>query len=197
MAKLLLNIGNGNAYETMGRVVAKKNTNVYPEAMEKAENKGGKPEEIWYAREWQAYRNENTRKGCWAVAGSADFAEHVAVKDKNLAQKILDVIRDILDKIGVKKYSEMDNIARAWEKAVNTAQRNVNNVNSSTKNTGNGKIQYSLSKFAERDVNYALTNKNYTEDVYLTESSPSIIVNQKGTKNLPMVMKASHIRENV
>lgn len=60
--------------------------------------------------------------------GSADFAEHVAVKDKNLAQKILDVIRDILDKIGVKKYSEMDNIARAWEKAVNAAEKNVNNI---------------------------------------------------------------------
>ena len=50
MAELLLNIGNGNAYETMGRVVAKKNTNVYLEAMEATENKSGKPEEIGYAR---------------------------------------------------------------------------------------------------------------------------------------------------
>ena len=36
--------------EAMERVVAKKNTNVYPEALEEAENKGGKPEEIGYAR---------------------------------------------------------------------------------------------------------------------------------------------------
>ena len=50
MAWLLRNSGNGNAYETMERVVAKKNTNVYLEAMEVTENKGGKPEEIGYAR---------------------------------------------------------------------------------------------------------------------------------------------------
>ena len=50
MAWLLRNSGNGNAYETMERVVAKKNTNVYLEAMEEAKNKGGKPKEIGYAR---------------------------------------------------------------------------------------------------------------------------------------------------
>ena len=50
MAKLLRNSGNGYAYEAMERVVAKKNTNVYLEAMEEAENKGGKPEEIGNAR---------------------------------------------------------------------------------------------------------------------------------------------------
>lgn len=50
MAWILRNSGNGYAYEAMERVVAKKNTNVYLEAMEKAENKGSKPEEIGYAR---------------------------------------------------------------------------------------------------------------------------------------------------
>ena len=50
MAWLLRNSGNGNTYVTMERVVAKKNTNVYLEAMEEAENKSGKPEEIGYAR---------------------------------------------------------------------------------------------------------------------------------------------------
>lgn len=37
---------DGEAYEAMERVVAKKNTDVYLEAMEEAENKGGKPKEI-------------------------------------------------------------------------------------------------------------------------------------------------------
>ena len=50
MAELLRNSGNGYAYEAMERVVAKKNTNVYLEAMEEAENKGGKPEETGNAR---------------------------------------------------------------------------------------------------------------------------------------------------
>ena len=45
MAWLLRNSGNGYAYEAMERVVAKKNTNVYLEAMEATENKSGKPEE--------------------------------------------------------------------------------------------------------------------------------------------------------
>ncbi len=60
-----------------------------------------------------------------------------------------------------------------------------------------GQTMYSLRKGAEADVNRALTDTHYTEDVYLTESSPSIMVNQKGVRNLPMLMKASHIRENV
>ena len=57
--------------------------------------------------------------------------------------------------------------------------------------------KYSLRKGAEKDVETALKNKTYTQDVYLTESSPSIIASQKGVRNLPMMMKASHIRENV
>ena len=50
MARLLRNSGNGHAYEVMERVVAKKNTDVYLEAVEAAENKGRKPKEIGYAR---------------------------------------------------------------------------------------------------------------------------------------------------
>lgn len=58
-------------------------------------------------------------------------------------------------------------------------------------------ISYSLRKGAEVDVERALNDKNYREDVFLTESSPSIIASQNGVQNLPMLMKASHIRENV
>ncbi len=57
--------------------------------------------------------------------------------------------------------------------------------------------QYSLREGAEVDIDKALTNMHYTEDVYLTESSPAIMISQKGVRNLPMLMKASHIRENV
>ena len=71
MAELLRNSGEGNAYETMERVVTKKNTNVYLEAMEEAENlnKLGMPE-------LQAYRNGNTRKGYWTIAGSGILQLH-------------------------------------------------------------------------------------------------------------------------
>ena len=50
MAELLRNSGEGNAYETMERVVTKKNTNVYLEAVEAAKNKGREPKEMGNAR---------------------------------------------------------------------------------------------------------------------------------------------------
>ncbi len=60
-----------------------------------------------------------------------------------------------------------------------------------------GEVRYSLSENAERDVERALNDTSFRDDVYLTESSPAIIANQEGVRNLPMLMKASHIRENV
>ena len=60
-----------------------------------------------------------------------------------------------------------------------------------------GDVRYSLSENAERDVDRALNDTSFRDDVYLTESSPAIIANQEGVRNLPMLMKASHIRENV
>ena len=66
MAELLRNSGNGYAYEAMERVVAKKNTNVYLEAMEEAENKGGKPEETGNARMAGLPKREHSKRllGC-------------------------------------------------------------------------------------------------------------------------------------
>lgn len=57
--------------------------------------------------------------------------------------------------------------------------------------------QYSLRAGAKEDIEKALNQKSYTEDIYLTERSPSIIVSQKGVRDLPMVMKASHVRQNI
>ena len=68
----------------MERVVAKKDTNVYLEAMEATENKSGKPEEIGMP-DWQAYRNGNTRKGYWAVAGSGIL--HHTITNERLARR--------------------------------------------------------------------------------------------------------------
>ena len=48
MAELLRNSGEGNAYETMERVVTKKNTNVYLEAVEEAQNEGYQFEKAGY-----------------------------------------------------------------------------------------------------------------------------------------------------
>lgn len=66
-----------------------------------------------------------------------------------------------------------------------------------TKNTADeGDVKYQLKKGAEKDVDRALSDISYRDDVYLTENSPMIIATQRGARNLPM-MKASHIRENI
>ena len=57
--------------------------------------------------------------------------------------------------------------------------------------------RYSLRDDAVAEVEKAISQKGYTNEVRLTDSSPSILSSQKGVKNLPMVMKSSHIRENV
>ena len=59
------------------------------------------------------------------------------------------------------------------------------------------KPKYSLSKNARNDVEKALYDKNYQGEIKLTDSSPAILISQKGVKNLPMIMKASHLRENI
>ena len=58
-------------------------------------------------------------------------------------------------------------------------------------------IRYSLSVNAKKEVETALNNKNYNQEIKLTDGSPSILLAQKGVKNLPMIMNASHIRENI
>ena len=71
----------------MERVVTKKNTNVYLEAVEEAENKSNKPKtrvtniKKLGMPEWQAYRNGNTRKGYWAIAGSG-ILHHTITNDR-------------------------------------------------------------------------------------------------------------------
>lgn len=50
MAWILRNSGNENGYGKVERVVTQKNTNVYLEAVEVAENEGRKPKEIGNAR---------------------------------------------------------------------------------------------------------------------------------------------------
>ena len=75
MAWILRNSRNGHAYETMERVVVEKNTDVY-----RVENlkKLGMPE-------CQAYRNGNTRKGYWAIAGSGIL--HHTITNERLARR--------------------------------------------------------------------------------------------------------------
>ena len=68
MAWILRNIGNEERNREVERVVTPKNTNVYLEALEVAENKGRKPKEIGNARvagiqKWK--HSEGLLGCCW------------------------------------------------------------------------------------------------------------------------------------
>lgn len=81
--------------------------------------------------------------------------------------------------------------------SIQTIKKYLLSDNKNTTSETDGGVKYKLREGVETDVDKALQNKNYTEDVYLTENSPTIISSQKNTKNLPMLMKASHMRENI
>lgn len=57
--------------------------------------------------------------------------------------------------------------------------------------------KYSIREDAPAEIHKAVTDKNYGGDIRLTDTTPSIMLAHKGVRNLPMLMKASHIRENI
>ena len=142
----------------------------------------------------------------------------LAKADMTLFERIKLYINDLLEKLK-KAYAGLtpdsregkivldmkdciEELHNMWEEAALDARNNFQSAggkslrgNKNTADEDGGK--YSLRAGAEADIERALNDKNYTEDVFLTESSPSIIASQKGARNLPMLMKASHIRENI
>lgn len=63
--------------------------------------------------------------------------------------------------------------------------------------TENPDIRYSMRAEAHKEIKKAITDKNYGYDIQLTDSSPKIILGREGVRNLPLLMKASHVRENI
>lgn len=67
-------------------------------------------------------------------------------------------------------------------------------------NLGDGNTvwaKYSIREDAPAEIHKAVTDKSYQGDIRLTDTTPSIMLGRRGVKNLPMLMKASHIRENI
>lgn len=58
-------------------------------------------------------------------------------------------------------------------------------------------IRYSLRGDAKSEVEKLLQDTSYRDEVLLSDNTPAIMLSQKGVKNLPLVMNASHIRENI
>lgn len=82
-----------------------------------------------------------------------------------------------------------------WDDALADAVRNRANKNAAE--NGDGAIRYSIREDAPAEIHKAVTDKSYQGDIWLTDTTPSIMLGRRGVKNLPMLMKASHIRENI
>ena len=55
-------------------------TDVYLETVEESKDEGKEPDEAGGMPQWQAYRNGNSRKGYWAVAGSGILTHTITNK---------------------------------------------------------------------------------------------------------------------
>lgn len=91
----------------------------------------------------------------------------------------------------------IDQLQQMFADALIGASANYRNAEAQKNTDQDVGVQYSLSANAKSEVNQALSDKNYSKEIKLTDTTPSILLGQKGVKNLPMLMKASHIRENV
>ena len=128
------------------------------------------------------------------IEASERALNEIAQTNRNFIQRIIDFISDWIDKIrGEGQNRELNEdleylnarLARVYD---SKAQKNTAKY---------GDVKYSLNKNAPTELHKALYDINYFNEVLLRDETPAILVSQKGVNNLPMVMNASHIRENV
>lgn len=137
-------------------------------------------------------------------------------QDKSLWQKIVDWFKDLAedlkklvnayqdvkpDSVEGKMVEDMQDVIVILESlyadALIDAGENYKAVGAQKNTTQEGGLKYSLSENARTELHEALYDRKYRGDVLLRDYTPGIITVQKGVRDLPMVMKISHIRENV
>ena len=122
------------------------------------------------------------------------FIKNFSAEQPNIFKKIFEEIKYLVKVAtsGSKEAKQLEQVKRAFEKAYNESVKLQNDANKY-----NSVIKYSLNENAESELHKALYDKTYENEVLLRDETPPIILAHKGVKNLPMVMNASHIRENV
>lgn len=130
------------------------------------------------------------------------FAASKNAEDKTNYKRIKEIEKRFMQGVAEAGYTFKNGVlTKRDDEKENTAENgdvdtSVNSAEKSTENSGND-VQYSLKPGAREDVKRVLNDLNYRDDVYLADVSPSIITSQKGTRNLPLLIKPSHIRENI
>lgn len=134
-------------------------------------------------------------------------------EQKTLLQKIKDILNAIALKLRewVKgkdftgsesmllemEANEAAKLRSQFLKAIDEATANLQTIKNTDTENVSADVEYSLSVNAATEIEKALNDKYYNSEIQLTDNTPNIMLDQKGVKNLPLVMKASHIRENV
>lgn len=145
---------------------------------------------------------------CETVLTEPTAIQQLASDNMPLAKKIRKWLNDFFRKIksafaGLEAVHDeakamtdyMDELRAMWDSALSEAVRNRANKNAAE--TGDGAARYSIREDAPAEIHKAVTDKSYQGDIRLTDTSPSLMLGHKGVRNLPMMMKASHIRENI
>ena len=134
-------------------------------------------------------------------------------EQKTLLQKIKDILNAIALKLRewVKgkdftgsesmllemEANEAAKLRSQFLKAIDEATANLQTIKNTDTENVSADVEYSLSVNAATEIEKALNDKYYNSEIQLTDNTPNIMLDQKGVKNLPLVMKASHIRENI
>lgn len=118
------------------------------------------------------------------------FVENLAKENPGLFKRIFEEIKYLCKLVtaGSKEARQLEKVKKIFQDVYRAEIKNP---------TAEGGVKYSLNQNAKTELHKALYDKNYRSEVLLRDESPAIMLAQKGVKNLPMAMNASHIRENV
>lgn len=125
--------------------------------------------------------------------------DYILSKKPSISEKFLSFFRG-----AARDYSDLNDLSKEARKLLREykkifdafAEKNQGNNARTDARISDGE-RYALSANAKAEVKKALNDKNYSGEIKLTDSSPSILLTQNGVRNLPMIMNASHLRENI
>lgn len=127
------------------------------------------------------------------LLGNQEFINNLSIKEPSLFKKIYNKIKELANKItgNSKESAFIKDLKKQWE----SAYRNTSNEQA-VSNVNEGK--YHLSKNALKEVNDTINNPNTDIDsmVKLRDYTPEHLVSV-GVKDLPMLVRKGHLRENI
>ena len=144
----------------------------------------------------------------------SDKAEQLYRTDKKAANKVLEFLRGIKEKLenwikeklsngeSIAPQSPVGKIGAEMVKANNRLlDLFIEGIRRASENLaytqGGVSTRFEIREEAKADIKEILAGKKLRRNVILTENTPTIMLGREGVENLPLAMKESHIRENI